>query len=97
MGVRTGAALRAKVRGSVQAVGFRDFVRTRALSLGLSGYVRNTPDGAVEVVAEGPRAELERLLGHLRAGPRGARVDDVDVRWGEATGRYDGFGVAFVR
>ena len=91
------AALHATVRGSVQGVGFRDYVRTRARFLGLSGYVRNTLDGGVEVVAEGPRANLEQLLDQLREGPRGSRVEAVDAEWGTPTGRYEGFGVAFVR
>jgi len=92
------AALRAVVRGRVQGVGFRDYVLTRAGYLRLSGYVRNLPDGrSVEVVAEGPRAELEQLLAYLREGPRLARVDAVDADWGEPTGAYDGFGVGYTR
>jgi len=91
-------ALRAVVRGRVQGVGFRDYVLTRAGYLRLSGYVRNLPDGrSVEVVAEGPRAELEQLLAYLREGPRLARVDAVDADWGEPTGAYDGFGVGYTR
>ena len=88
--------LRAVVRGMVQAVGFRQFVLIRARSLGLRGYVRNGDDGcSVEVVAEGPVAVLEELLQHLRRGPFLSRVDEVEVSWSEATGRYDSFGVDF--
>lgn len=97
MGTGDKAALHAKVRGVVQGVGFRDFVITRARFLGLSGYVRNTLDGAVEVLAEGERGQLEQLLDHLRDGPRGSIVEAVDVDWPEPTGRYDGFGVSFAR
>jgi len=90
------AALRAVVRGRVQGVGFRDYVYTRARFLGLRGYVRNLPDGrSLEVVAEGPREDLEQLLEYLREGPRTARVDSVDVEWREARGAYDRFGVAY--
>lgn len=90
------ASLRAVVRGRVQGVGFRDFVYTRARFLGLTGYVRNLPDGrSLEVVAEGPRADLEQLLEYLREGPRMARVDSIDAQWGEASGSFDRFGVAF--
>lgn len=90
------AALRVVVRGRVQGVGFRDYVYTRARFLGLRGYVRNLPDGrSLEVVAEGPRADLEQLLEYLREGPRMARVDSVEVEWGEAGGAYDRFGVAY--
>jgi len=49
----------------------------------------------VEVVAEGERAGLEQLLDHLREGPRGARVDGLDVTWGEPTRRHTTFGVAY--
>ncbi len=57
--------LRAKVRGLVQGVGFRYFVIEEGLRLGLRGYVRNTSRGDVEVVAQGPRPALERLLALL--------------------------------
>ncbi len=61
------------VRGSVQGVGFRWWTRARALELGLTGFARNTADGRVEVVAEGPRGVLERLLGLLREEPTTTR------------------------
>ena len=64
--------LHAVVHGQVQGVGFRDFVVRRALSLNLRGYVRNARDGSVEVVAQGPRPALERLLALLRQGPSAA-------------------------
>lgn len=90
------AALRATVRGRVQGVGFRDFVETRARLLRLAGYVRNGDDRrSVEVVAEGPMKALEQMLAHLREGPRGARVDAVEVEWGEPAGDYRDFGVAW--
>ena len=86
------ARLQAFARGLVQGVGYRDFVERRASSLGLTGYVRNLSDGrTVEVVAEGPRDQLERLVEHLRRGPGGAYVHEVEQRWGEATGHFDGF------
>ena len=89
-------SLRAVVRGRVQAVGFREFVYVRARFLGLTGYVRNGDDGrSLEVVAEGERQSLEQLLEYLRQGPRSARVDAVDVQWGEASGRFHHFGVAY--
>ena len=66
----------------MQGVGYRNFVLARARALGLSGYVRNLPGGAVNVVATGPRQALDTLLESLRRGPFLARVDDVDVAWG---------------
>jgi acylphosphatase len=67
------------VRGRVQGVGFRFFVQDEAQKLGVTGWVRNNPDGAVEVLASGSAAQLAALHGRLRSGPRSARVDDVDV------------------
>ena len=91
---RTAAGLRALVRGRVQGVNFRSFVYTRARALHLTGYVRNLEEGrTVEVVAEGSHTDLEQLLKYLRKGPRAARIDGVDVQWGEASGVYAGFGV----
>jgi acylphosphatase len=84
-------SLRALVRGYVQGVNFRQFVYTRARSLKLTGGVSNLNDGTVEVMAEGPRHDLEQLLERLREGPSSARVDEVDVRWGEATERWTDF------
>ena len=66
------------VRGRVQGVGFRWFVRETARELGLAGWVRNRPDGVVEVAAEGSAATLERLREQLRNGPPGAVVTSVD-------------------
>ena len=87
------ASLRALVRGRVQGVNFRQFVHTRARFLRLTGYVSNLADGTtVEVVAEGPRGDLEQMLEYLHEGPPEARVDSVDVAWGEATERWTDFG-----
>ena len=90
--------LRATVRGYVQGVGFRAFVRRRALALGLDGYVRNTWDGDVEVLAVGPRGDLESLLDDLRRGPSESEVSSVDAAWtvGEAGDGYHGFEVRWV-
>jgi acylphosphatase len=88
-------ALHAKVKGRVQGVGFRHFVIRSASELGLTGWVRNTYDGDVEVMAEGDRSQLERLLNRLRTGPPVAFVSDVEIEWQPATGRYKGFSVRF--
>jgi len=84
--------LRALVRGRVQGVFFRDFTRICARRLGLSGWVRNLPDGrSVEVVAEGKRATLEELVANLREGPPGAYVQAVEVEWSPARSEFDSF------
>lgn len=65
------------VRGRVQGVGFRWFVQREASELELRGWVRNTEDGDVEIVASGTTEDLSELRSSLRRGPRGARVDNV--------------------
>jgi acylphosphatase len=87
--------LQATVRGYVQGVGFRAFVRRRALALGLVGYVRNTEDGDVEVVAQGPRRDLEVLLSELQRGPSESEVSSVDYAWRPARNRYLGFDIRY--
>ena len=85
--------LHATVEGRVQGVGFRYFVQENAAALGLNGWVRNRWNGAVEVVAEGDRATLEKLYAVLRQGPRSAFVTTVAVDWQTATGEFTGFRV----
>jgi len=67
------------VHGLVQGVFFRDTVRRRAISAGVSGWVRNRADGTVEAVFEGDVGGVERLVEFCREGPRGAQVDGIDV------------------
>jgi len=67
------------VRGHVQGVGFRYFVRREARNLNLAGLVRNLPDGTVEAVVRGDETLLVALETALRRGPVGARVDSVTV------------------
>lgn len=69
--------LHVRVTGVVQGVGFRWFVRERARRLGLSGWVRNLPDGSVEVVAAGDQGQIDLLMGELKKGPPGAIVDAI--------------------
>lgn len=66
------------VRGRVQGVGFRWFVRETARALGAAGWVRNRADGGVEVVADGSAEVLRTLRQRLREGPVGASVDEVE-------------------
>jgi len=63
------------IQGRVQGVGFRWFVHREASELDLRGWVRNTEDGDVEVVASGSTEDLAELRATLRRGPRGSRVD----------------------
>ena len=85
--------LHAFVYGWVQGVGFRYFVINKALALGLRGYTRNQSDGSVEVLAQGTRPALERLLTLLRKGPTAAEVSEVNTEWGQPTEHLSGFHV----
>ena len=84
-------ARRYVIGGRVQGVGFRYFTEAAAAREGILGWVRNSPDGRVEVVAEGDADALERFERSLRQGPRGARVGRVDVDDMTPTGRETGF------
>jgi acylphosphatase len=79
------------VSGRVQGVGFRYFTQDMAAREGLSGRVRNLPDGRVEVVAEGDEETLARFEASLWRGPSHARVENVEVESTPPTGRHTGF------
>ncbi|MBI4172730.1 MAG: acylphosphatase [Actinobacteria bacterium] len=70
---------RVVLSGHVQGVFFRETARRRALALGVAGWIRNNPDGSVEAVFEGAEDAVARLVEFCREGPRGARVEWVDV------------------
>ena len=82
-------------QGLVQGVNFRYFVLRRANDLGLTGFVRNLRDDSVEVVAEGDKEELRKLLEQLKVGPRSAHVRQVDVEWADYSGSYTDFDIRF--
>ncbi len=82
------------VSGNVQGVGYRAFTQRTADALQVSGWVRNLPDGRVQVEVEGPRANVEELLARLRVGPRLSSVTDVAVTRKAARGAARGFTVA---
>jgi len=88
-------ALLARVEGIVQGVGFRYSAARTARTLGLNGYVRNLPDGSVEVVAEGAEAPLRRLEAWLQKGPAGAYVRHLETRYAPARGTYRSFTIEF--
>ena len=83
--------LHATVIGQVQGVGFRYFVKRHADILVLTGYVRNLPDGQLEVVAEGTPEALDQLTRLLSLGPSGAIVYDVILDRGPGTGEFSDF------
>ena len=83
------------VEGRVQGVWFRDSTRTQANKLGLNGWVKNRSDGRVEVLAEGPEAEVEQLIQWCHEGPSYARVDRVDEAREAWQGEFDRFDIVF--
>ncbi|MDR0877139.1 MAG: acylphosphatase [Treponema sp.] len=91
--VSPGAAFHALISGRVQGVGFRYTCYHEAGRLGLSGWVRNCPDGDVEIRAEGDREKLEAFLQWLQRGPPGARVDTVKYDMVRAAGTYKAFAI----
>jgi len=80
-----------RISGRVQGVGFRYGAVDEARRLGLTGWVRNTPGGQVEVVAEGPEDRLRRFVAWCHGGPPSALVVAVEEQWGAATGEYSDF------
>jgi acylphosphatase len=69
------------IRGRVQGVYYRASMLQEAQKLGLTGWVRNRPDGSVEAVAEGPRSQLEKLISWCWKGPPGAKISRIDPQW----------------
>ena len=86
-------ARRFLISGRVQGVGFRYFARDVAQREGVTGWVRNLPDGRVEARVEGELEAVTRVERSLRSGPRGARVDDVFVDDEEPGGTYRTFSI----
>jgi len=83
------------VHGKVQGINYRNFVKKKADALWLSGEVENIPDFKVRVVAQGPEEKLEKLIEHLRKGPFGAKVSNVEVNWREPIRKYQGFEIKY--
>ena len=91
------AKVRAEVRieGLVQGVYFRAGAAETAERLGLTGWVMNTPDGAVEAVFEGDEEDVKEAVRWCRKGPPMARVRDVTVRWGKYSGEFGDFSIRY--
>lgn len=78
-------------KGLVQGVGFRYFVYRKAMSLGLTGYVKNQMDGTVLTVVEGGRSKIEILFNELRVGPMYADVRDIKISWTSYSSEFSSF------
>ncbi|MDP6702084.1 MAG: acylphosphatase [Candidatus Latescibacteria bacterium] len=95
MPVSAGDSTRILVSGKVQGVGYRYFATARAKMRGIVGYVRNLPDGNVEVVAAGPRAALADFIGDLERGPSSGRVHSCQVAAIPLTEQFSEFSVRY--
>ncbi len=81
------------ISGSVQAVGYRFFVRSWARQYDITGWVRNIPDGGVEAVFQGEKKNIDDLIAKCRKGPFMAEVKDIDVIWEEVAEEFGDFQV----
>ncbi len=79
------------VSGKVQGVFFRIEIRNRAIRRNIVGWVRNTYDGRVEVIFEGEKNDVAKMIEFCRRGPSGARVTKVDIQWDEYTDEFRDF------
>ncbi|MBW2029138.1 MAG: acylphosphatase [Deltaproteobacteria bacterium] len=87
--------VRLVIEGRVQGVFFRDSTRSQALGLGVKGWVRNRPDGKVEVLAEGPEDKVRELVAWCHKGPPAARVTRVSETSDPWQGDFDSFEIRF--
>ena len=83
------------IKGRVQGVWFRDSTRKEALRLGVTGWVKNRPDGHVEMLAEGPEKGVKELVAWCHHGPSHARVSAVDETLEAWEGAYDSFEIEY--
>ncbi|MCX7756786.1 MAG: acylphosphatase [candidate division WOR-3 bacterium] len=83
------------VSGRVQGVFFRDFTRRHARQLAVTGWVKNLPNGDVEIVAEGKKKKLLELIEAVKIGPQYAEVTDCKVTWSNYTGEFTDFTIRY--
>jgi acylphosphatase len=81
------------ITGIVQGVGYRWSCQRAAQGIGVTGWVRNLPDGRVEAVAQGTREQVEQLIKWCYRGPEEARVSDIAVAYEEAAETFQDFGI----
>jgi acylphosphatase len=82
------ASFHAYIYGRVQGVFFRSYLAKNARELGLVGFVRNLSNGSVEVLAEGNKQQLEKLIEFMKQGPSAAHVDEYKINWSKHSGEY---------
>ncbi|OGD86701.1 acylphosphatase [Candidatus Curtissbacteria bacterium RBG_16_39_7] len=93
--VRNLKSVHVLISGRVQGVFFRSRTKDEAQKLGLVGWVVNTPNGGVEIVAEGEKEKLEKFINWCKKGSLFAKVENVEVTWEDATGGFDDFQIHY--
>ena len=83
------------IKGRVQGVFFRQGTYEKAVELGISGWVRNLPDGRVEAVFEGEEEKINKIIQWAKEGPPIAKVEEVEIKWEKPTGEFDGFQIRY--
>lgn len=81
------------IRGFVQGVGYRKWARKIAQNKGLTGWVRNLPDGSVEVLLQGAKERIEKVLAEYKKGPFLSDVEDIDVLWEDQKEQFSDFSI----
>lgn len=85
------------ISGLVQGVAFRAYTRQAAQHIGVTGWVRNLPDGRVEAVIEGQEPQVEQMINWCRKGSPASRVDHVEISDESPTNEFPDFDISFVR
>jgi len=83
------------IKGRVQGVFFRQGTYEKAVELGISGWVRNLPDGRVEAVFEGEEEKINKIIQWAKEGPPIAKVEEVEIKWEKPTDEFDGFQIRY--
>ncbi|MEM3736622.1 MAG: acylphosphatase [Candidatus Bathyarchaeia archaeon] len=83
------------ISGLVQGVFFRHNTKQEARRLGVTGWIRNLEDGRVEVVLEGEKENVDKVIQYCRKGPPGAHVTDIELKWEDYTGKFKEFKIVY--
>lgn len=86
-------SIRILIHGLVQGVFFRHSAKQKAHELGITGWIRNNPDGSVEVLAQGNKKQLQEFIKWCKIGPVAANVEKVEVEWKEVTDKNSDFSI----
>jgi len=83
------------VTGAVQGVSFRQYTRMKALENGVTGWVRNLPDGRVEAVFEGKKEDVEKMIEFCKMGPPNAYIGNLNIKWEDFKGETNRFEIRY--